>query len=251
MSIHPTTPAETLRQLSRQLPQQGTARLSPGFPGSAPLALALGRVHEICGPARRTLALILAGAAAGPVLWIAPGWSAERLHAPGLARFLDPARLLLIGCRRDEDLLWCAEEALRHLAAEPQPCGTVVAELPSPPGLTPVRRLHLAAGPRPAESARRPRLAGGPLGLLLTPDTGGAPGVESRWQLTPQHPAPRDLQQAALPPEVWQLDRLRARGSGPGRWLLSRRAGDGLRLDPAPDAHPLPPGTDLPGRDAR
>jgi protein ImuA len=231
MSIHAFPPAETLRQL----PQQGLSRLSPGFPGSAPLALALGRVHELCGPARRTLALILAGAAAGPVLWIAPDWNAERLHAPGLARFVDPARLLLVGCRRDEDLLWCAEEALRHLAMGPQPGGVVVAELAAPPGLTPVRRLHLAAGPRPTEGRAPPaRPADGPLGLLLTPGTGGAPGVESRWQLTPQHPAPADLQEAALPPEVWQLDRLRARGSGPGRWKMTRRAGVGLRLDPAP-----------------
>lgn len=249
---HGPVPGETLRALSRRLPQAGAARLAPGIAGGAPLALALGRVHELCGPARRTLALILAGAAAGPVIWIAPGWSTERMHAPGFARFLDPARLLMVTCRRGEDLLWCAEEALRHLAGDAAGAGVVVAELPAPPGLTPVRRLHLAAAPTPdtagqgagtaAPAAGRGRPGGGPLGLLLTPGTGGAPGVESRWQLTPQHPAPADLHMAGTPPERWQLDRLRARGSGPARWQLLGSARGGLRLVPDGADPATPPG---------
>lgn len=184
------------------------------FPG--PTGLVRGRVHEICGPARRTLALIQAGAAGGagrgPVIWIAPAWVGERLHAPGLARLTDPGRLVFVACPRAEDLLWCAEEALRQMAAAGSGA-TVVVELDAPPGLTPVRRLHLAAGGNAAGTGGRGR---GPLGLLLTPGDGGAPGVESRWHIAPAHVPGHS---------VWTLERRRARGAGPAAWRLVAEAG--------------------------
>ncbi|MFN6977986.1 MAG: ImuA family protein, partial [Gemmobacter sp.] len=150
----------------------------------AAITLVQGRVHEICGPARRSLAAMLAQRTAGPVIWAHPGWSREALCPAGLAPLLDPARLILAACPAPLDLLWTAEEALRSGAV-----GAVVAELGEPPGLTPLRRLQLAAE------------AGGgrATGFLLTPGEGGAPGVESRW-----HAAPR-------PGGGWNLRRLRAR----------------------------------------
>lgn len=209
--------------------------------------LARGRVHELCGPSRRTLALLLAGHAAGngPVIWIAPAWRAERLHAPGMAPLLDPARLILVDCARAEDLLWCAEEALRRMA-EAGGGAVVVVELPSPPGLTPVRRLHLAAGGRGAGAAAlTPVMRGalsagpplhtgrpdGPLGLLLTPGAGGAPGIESRWHMRPCHAAGR---------AAWRLWRRRARAAPPAAWLLTEGDDGQLRghAAPLPDAAP-------------
>lgn len=162
---------------------RGLAAPMPLLPGGAAgLGLALGRVHEICGPARRTLAAMAAGQEpaegaprgagqkAGPVLWLVPGWAAERPMPAGLAEWLDPGRMLLATGRRAEDLLWAAEEGLRSGAVP-----WVVAELTAPPGLTAVRRLHLAA-----EAG-----GGAGVGLLLTPETGGAAGVESRWHMAP------------------------------------------------------------------
>lgn len=185
-----------------------------GFPG--PAGLVRGRVHEICGTARRTLALIHAGATGGagaaPVIWIAPAWAGERLHAPGLARLTDPGRLVFVACPRAEDLLWCAEEALRQMAAAGVGA-TVVVELDAPPGLTPVRRLHLAAGGNAAGPGGRGR---GPLGLLLTPGDGGAAGVESRWHIAPDHVPGHS---------AWTLERRRARGAGPASWRLVVEAG--------------------------
>ena len=173
------------------------------------LTLARARVHEFCGSARRTLALMAARGTKGPVLWIRPGWMPERLFPEGVVAFIEPGRLLFATPRRPEDLLWCVEEALR-CAATP----LVVAELPEPPRLTPVRRLQLAAETGAREGHQVPT------GLILTPGEGGAQGVESRWRLAPRHRAGQS---------GWQLDLLRARSGPPACWNL--RASAGLETD--------------------
>ena len=173
------------------------------------IALARGRVHEICGPARWSFALWLAGQSHGPVIWIAPDWERAALNPDGMAEWADPGRFLFVRPSRSQDLLWCAEEALRS--------GTVplvVAELPQPPALTPVRRLHLAA-----EAGGGPRREA-PLALLLTPGDGGAQGIESRWHMAPAHDGTA---------QRWRLERRRARSAPPKAWLLGRGL-EGLEL---------------------
>jgi protein ImuA len=191
--------------LSRQ-----SHRPPPGVAFLGDLALATARVHEACGAARRTFALVLAGAMTGPVLWIAPGWSTGRLNPDGMLDLVDPGRLVFATPRRAEDLLWTMEEALRAGAVP-----LVVADLPGPPALTPVRRLQLAAETGAAEGACRP------LGLILTP-TGAAPGVETRWSLAPRHPDTRT--------EAWDLRRLRARTLPEAAWSLAAGPDGRLRL---------------------
>ena len=90
----------------------------------------------------------------------------------------------------------------------------VVADLPGPPALTPVRRMHLAA-----ETGAG--LGAAPLGLLLTPGDGGAQGIETRWHMAPAHEGSRRL---------WQLERRRARTLPPRRWQVAH---------PAPGADPV------------
>lgn len=165
------------------------------------LRLRPGRAHEFCGMARRRLAAMVGGRMTGPVLWIRLCWVPERLNPDGLRPLMDPARLILAEPRDPRDLLWCMEEGLRSGAVP-----LVVAELPEPPAMTPVRRLHLAAetGMQAAGAA--------PLGLLLTPGQGGAAGVESRWSLNPAHAPGR---------AGWRLERLRARMAPPAGWDLA------------------------------
>ena len=184
----------------------------PALPVLEDLRLTLARLHELCGIARRTLALLVAGQVAGPVYWIAPAWGSDPLNPDGMCSLARPESFVFLSPRRPEDLLWSMEEILRS--------GTVplvVADLPEPPGLTPVRRLHLAAE---AGMATGPCA---PLGLILTPGEGGAPGVESRWRLEPRH-SPGAAR--------WQLDRLRARTAPQKTWQMAQQDG-AMRLTPA------------------
>jgi protein ImuA len=191
-------------------------------PLAGDLTLLRGRVHELCGPSRIMLAARIMARTRGPVVWIRPGWVAERLNPAGLQPLADPSRLILVQADRDENLLWAAEEALRAGAAP-----LVVAELLAPPALTPTRRLHLAAEAGGAAAQRDGQLA--PLGLILLPGAGGAQGIESRWHMAP---APS---RALLwsEEESFVLSRQRARLLPPASWTLHARHGDET-LDPRP-----------------
>lgn len=188
------------------------------------LALARGRLHEFCGPARAMLAAWVMRQSQGTVIWAFPGWQAERIFAPGLAHHADPGRVIFVRARRPEDILWAMEEALRSGVAP-----LVVGEVLVPPALTPVRRLHLAA----EAGAERARHAGGlpPLALVLTPGDGGAQGVESRWHLQ-AIPSGSTLYE---PRQAWKLTRTRARMAPVASWAVR---GQGKRLWLEPDQAP-------------
>jgi protein ImuA len=178
------------------------------------LALTQGRVHEASGPARRTFAIWLAARTRGSVFWLSPAWSQDQLNCDGLQPMIDPARLVYVRPKRAEDLLWSMEEVLRSGAV-----ALCIADLPALPGLTQVRRMHLAAETGGQNGGHLP------IGLLLTPGQGGAPGVETRWTLSPRHTKARD---------GWQLDRVRARTLPPKSWQIEsdHRSGT-LRLKTA------------------
>lgn len=187
-------------------------------------SLALGRAHEVSGPARRTFAAMAAGRMTGPVLWAlgrgAGATGRMRLHPEGLWPFLDPARVVFARCPRSGvDALWAAEEALRSGAVP-----LVVVEPPRPPGLTPVRRLQLAAeaGGR-APCARRP-----PLCLILTPEGGSAAAVESRWRAEPAPGwalgGPGAAGGVGQGPPRWRLALARDKAGPPGLWEAAASA---------------------------
>jgi protein ImuA len=198
-------------------------------PLAGDLTLRRARLHELCGPSRVMLAAGVMARSEGPVVWIRPGWGPERLNAAGLQPLANPARLLLVRADRDEAALWAAEEALRAGVVP-----LVVVETAAPPGLTPVRRLHLAAGAGAEAAHQGGTLA--PLGLILTPGQGGAPGVESRW-----HMAPLPSRTLLWSDEAaWTLTRLRARLAPPARWRLRRINGGAEALDQVSTDDPDP-----------
>lgn len=208
--------------MSHALLSRAPHRPAPALSLLPDLSLPLGRVHELCGRARRTLALMIAAQAGAPVIWIAPAWGVDTLNPDGMQPYLAPRDVVFVRPERAGDMLWCMEEALR--------AGTVpvvMADLSDPPAMTPVRRLHLAAETGCGAGLCRP------IGLLLTPGTGGAPGIETRLGLEPAHTAGQS---------AWTLERLRARMAPHKRWQVDApRDGSGLcQLRPDTRSTPAP-----------
>lgn len=128
------------------------------------------RVHETCGAGALAFAGVTGAQAQGDVLWVREGWRRDMLNPVGLSLFFDPRRLLLVQAHNQTEVLAVAEEALRD--------GTlslVVAEPGRPLGLTPGRRLQLAAE------------AGQTTGLCLTSEGMGSNAAETHWHCTPLH----------------------------------------------------------------
>ena len=188
-------------------------RPPPELPVMEGIGLRRGRAHEACGPARHAFALWAAARTQGPLIWIRPAWQVDSLHPDGLCVHVDPGRLIFVACKRGEDLLWCLEETLRSGAV-----AFAVAELPEPPPLTPVRRLHLAA-----EAGAAAAGAAAPTALLLVPGDGGAAGIESRWHVAQAH-GPTGA--------AWRIERRRARQAPPQAWR--RDAAGALTPEAAP-----------------
>ncbi len=163
-------------------------------------------LHEIGGSLATGLAAALAGRFlqdAGVLVWCLDAALAARhgrLYGPGLARFgIDPARLILVRCRRTVESLWAAHEALRSPAV-----ACVVAE---------VGRLDLLAGRRLQLAAE----AGGGAGLLLR--FGHADGTPSaavtRWRAAPF--LSDDFGAVA---RFWLLELWRVKGGMPASWVV-------------------------------
>jgi protein ImuA len=171
--------------------------------GDPEIALRLGRVHELCGQARHTLAVTIAAQLGGPVVWITQHAATEFLCPDAIAGHITPGHILFVTPAKRDMLLWAMEEALRDGHAP-----VVVADLTAPPAMVPIRRLHLAAEAGCGAGICRP------LALLLTPGQGGAPGIETRWSLDPAHHHGAGH---------WTLSRLRARMAPPRDWLMTIR----------------------------
>jgi protein ImuA len=171
--------------------------------GDPEIALRLGRVHELCGQARHTLAVTIAAQLGGPVVWITQHAATEFLCPDAIAGHITPGHILFVTPAKRDMLLWAMEEALRDGHAP-----VVVADLTAPPAMVPIRRLHLAAEAGCGAGVCRP------LALLLTPGQGGAPGIETRWSLDPAHHHGAGH---------WTLSRLRARMAPPRDWLMTIR----------------------------
>jgi protein ImuA len=189
--------------------------------GRAGLRLAAGRAHEVFGPARRVFAALAAAALAGPVIWARGDREAGGLNPEGLARLLDPARIVTALAPRGAEALWAAEEALRSGAV-----ALVVVEPRTPPGLTPVRRLNLAAEAGGAAGGAMGGAMGGapPLCLILTPEGGSAAAVETRWRAAPLPGWATDAEPWGGPAR-WRFECLRDKAGPPAAWEVEAPRG--------------------------
>ena len=101
-----------LPEIDRLLPDGGllTGALHEIEAGPAPS----GRVASHDGAALGFTAFLLGRLGPGTLLWCRQPWGADASpYAPALAAWIDPARLLMVTARREEDLFWAMEEGLR------------------------------------------------------------------------------------------------------------------------------------------
>ncbi len=227
--------AQILDQL-RALVAQNDPSFAPSQTQSAPwLGMNRGGLHEIAplewrdGPA--ALGFVLGRIALetpAPFVWLDhPALTRDFgiPYGPGLKGFgLDPAALIHIEARRDQDLLWAMEEAARIKGLS-----AVIGCLPGQSRactLTATRRLALAAQQNDA--------------LVLLLRDAGTPGLSAartRWQVcsAPSQPFSQDLSNPLdssgsfenilgtlnrpAPPR-WQLTLDRCRTGKPGSWLI-------------------------------
>lgn len=157
----PATLREKVRRLERSNSVQRRGRAASvrlGIPAIDALlpegGLLTGALHEIeagPGPSGRVAphdgaalgfaAHLLGRFGQGTILWCrhASGPSDAAPYAPALSSWFDPARLLMVTARRDEDLFWAMEEGLR--------CPGIAAVLGETRAADPTagRRLSLAA----------------------------------------------------------------------------------------------------------
>lgn len=155
--------------------QKGSAEAVP-LEGS--VSLPVGTLHEIWGarPEDHTAAtaLILASLreSDAPFLWITSQLFAQEYgvpYGPGLkAAGIDPARLLLVQCRCQQQVLWTLEEGLKTTAL-----AAVVGEI-GPVGLKASRRLVLAAREHDTKAL-----------LLMRSESMPSTAAYSRWQVMP------------------------------------------------------------------
>jgi len=193
-------------------------------------AVPAGAVHEIAGAAcdeeqgaagAGFLALSLkACAGSGWVAWV---MQEGDLYAPGLAAFgLDLRRLILVSTRRDPEVCWALEEALRSRSLS-----AVVGEVGALT-LNSTRRLQLAAEQAgiPCFLLRRWRTQ-----ELASRQRAQPIAAVTRWRIAPQR-AP-DQGTATVPelgPVQWRLDLWRCRNAAATSWIMEFDHADGQRV---------------------
>ena len=215
----------TLAEANRQVFPFGIDEIDDRLPGGG---LARGALHEVfaadAGIATAFCAL-LAGRLAkdaenASILWCERPWTldAGALYGPALLQFgIDPARLILVRVRRDNDALWAMEEGLR--------CGqvaAVVGELDDI-SLTASRRLQLAAEETGVTA----------LSLRSKVDKPPPSAAATRWRLdavTHEKDRPRANDNNDFlntPPALpglgaarWQAELFRCRGGTSTNWMM-------------------------------
>ena len=184
-----------------------------GLPRDALHEVIAGDAGAATGFCAALIGRLAGGSEDGPVLWCESRHALDSggIYAPGLARFgLDPARLILVRARRDDEVLWAMEEGLRCRGLS-----AVVGEAREV-SLTASRRLQLAAA------------EGRTMAILLRPraQAASASAATTRWRVDAA-PDCAGGEEPGLGPARWRAEMFRCRGGGPRSWNLEWRDGTG------------------------
>ena len=133
--------------------------------------LRIGKIHEICGPAKTRIVTLVGAKTKGLIVWIRPEWEDFIINVDGISPWFSPNQLLLINAKSKNDLFFATEEVLRSGIPE-----LTIIELPGTPNSLQMRRMHLGIN-----AGIKLNHAKKPIALILSPNKGGATNIESRW----------------------------------------------------------------------
>ena len=137
----------------------------------------------------------------GTVVWIS---QARRIFPPALKSFgIDPDRFIFIDIKKEKDILWAVDEALKCDALS-----AVVGEM-NQLSFIESRRLQLAV--------EKSKVTG--FVLRNNPKKITTTACVSRWKITPTHSESIDGMPGLGHPQ-WNVELLRIRNGKPGRWEL-------------------------------
>ena len=78
------------------------------------LYLKLRKMHEICGPARIRIAILVAAKkTADLIVWIRPNWENFIMNTEGISDWFSPSQLLFVNAKNRNDLFSTTEEVRR------------------------------------------------------------------------------------------------------------------------------------------
>ena len=117
----------------------------------------------------------------------------------------------MVHTKNENDLLFATEEVLRSGVSE-----LTVTEFSKIPNSIQMRRLHLAM-----KLGLETNINKTPIGLILTPNKGGATSIESRWYASPL-PCWKNLKTAPYESleQKWSISRLFSRTDPLADWSL-------------------------------
>jgi protein ImuA len=140
------------------------------------LFLKRGKIHQITGSARFTLALIIGRVIKEGITWIRQENSDEIIYPDGFVDWVTPTKLLFINAQREKESLWVMEEFLKSGVSS-----LVLCQLKKLPQYINLRRLVLHAKTVTGETEGLIL----PTGIILSDFQYPINGVESRWNIEP------------------------------------------------------------------
>ena len=133
--------------------------------------LKVGKIHEMCGPAKIRMVTLISAKTKGLIIWIRPDWEPFIINNDAISNWFSPNQLLLINAKNKNELFFATEEVLRSGIPE-----ITITEFLEIPNSLQMRRISLAM-----TSGIESNNAKKPLSLILSPNKGGATSIESRW----------------------------------------------------------------------